>query len=157
MARPPRAAKTAAVTKVHSVLNTYNDLVYVDVSSLPNAGNGLFAKRPITAGMRLTFYGGRRFKQKDMHHHENSQYVFGPVDGFFYDAKNEKRDSYLGRFANDPIGPTRIKGNADKVNATISRDHIYAEETSVFSLRSIEPGEEIFVDYSEDYWKRVQF
>jgi len=122
----------------------------VRLSTIPNAGYGLFALRDIKKGERFTMYGGVYmsdnyfvFKQKQT---PPSNYVVpmtapdvGIIDGELCFRLNE-----MGRWINDFRDPQRNNCQFSQLNET---------QSAVEATRFIAAGEEIGITYGEDrYW-----
>jgi len=134
---------------------TGKGLVEVRVSTLENAGYGLFAKKSFVEGNELCTYEGNIVPEESFNtRYANSDYVAKVVrskkkdadgkwiiDKIFIDAIMET--SCYGRFSNDPI-------DDDLVNAKISWNGSVAV---LEALVDIAEGDEIFVSYSRGYWK----
>jgi uncharacterized protein len=79
-------------------------------------------------------------------------------DGYlFYFNKKRCIDAfhtprYKARYANDANGFTRIKGLKNN-----SEYEIFGEKCFIVSTRDIKAGEEIFTDYTKDYWDSMRF
>jgi SET domain len=124
----------------------YDDVdgnVRVEESTIPGAGKGLKAVRPILKHETITYYGGR-LRQKPP---KNTDYVWGPTpDGKFADAAKEERPNCRGRYIN-------CARNYDlkRVNASIHWD-VYQGKIVVVAVQDIPEGDEIFIDYGQAYW-----
>lgn len=116
-------------------------------STLPDAGKGLFTKKAIAAGTRITEYKGRVTTWKEVEDDHDNAYLFTVTDQHVIDARRALKS--FARYANDARGFTRIKG--------ITNNCIYVQDENnrVFleAKRDIAAGGEIFVSYGNDYWK----
>ncbi|MFL5754316.1 MAG: SET domain-containing protein [Bacteroidia bacterium] len=125
----------------------------VKESQLPGAGKGLFTDKSIPKGAKVIEYKGEIINWK-----EYDRRVARDEDGYlFYINKNYCIDAYptpqyKARYANDAKGLTRIKGLKNNCDYEIHDNRCY-----IVAQRDIEAGEEIFVDYTADYWKCVKY
>lgn len=125
----------------------------VKTSTLPNAGKGLFTTKAIKKKSQIIEYKGEIIDWK-----EYEKRVKEDKDGYlFYINKNRCIDAYntpqyKARFANDAMGLARIKGV--KNNAVYE---IIGDQCFIIATRDIEPGEEIFVSYSKEYWDCIRY
>jgi len=122
-------------------------------SLLPEAGKGLFTELPIKKHSKIIEYKGEIIDWK-----EYEKRVLLDRDGYLlYINKKRCIDAFdtpehIARFANDAQGLVRVKGL--KNNATYE---IHGDQCFIVAKRDIEPGEEIFVNYSKDYWDCVRY
>lgn len=120
--------------------------LFVDESTIPGAGKGLFTKIAIEKGTRIVEYKGRRTTWSDVKHDSTNYYIYTINRNNVIDA--QKTLSALARYANDAKGFTRIKG--------ITNNCVYVNEGNrafLESVKNIPAGAEIFVDYTQDYWR----
>jgi len=120
--------------------------LFVQDSTIPGAGKGLFTKIEIPKGTRIAEYKGRRTTWSEVKHDSTNYYIYTINRNNVIDA--QKTLTALARYANDAKGFTRVKG--------IVNNCVYVNEgTRAFieSTRNIPAGGEIFVDYTQDYWK----
>lgn len=118
----------------------------VKESTIPGAGKGLFTKIDIPKDTRIVEYKGRRTTWKEVKHDSTNYYIYTINRNNVIDA--QKTLSAMARYANDAKGFTRVKG--------ITNNSVYVNEgTRAFleSVKDIPAGAEIFVDYTQDYWK----
>jgi SET domain-containing protein len=119
--------------------------LFVKKSTIPNAGKGLFTKIFIPKGTRIVEYKGRRTVWKEVKDNHENGYLYTINNNNVIDAG--KTLSALARYANDAKGITRVKG--------INNNCIYVNDNLrayIESTRDIEPGGEILVDYTKEYW-----
>jgi hypothetical protein len=121
-----------------------SDMYTIKKSTIPNAGNGAFANIFIPKRTTLGYYKGKRLTKQQYIRLKDESYVWelssrsGPV---YIDAKNPKISNWL-RFFNDSrdkrinVEPYQYRGN------------MYYR-----TLRNIQPGEEMFINYGDHYWK----
>lgn len=115
--------------------------VQVRPSTVPNAGNGLFAKAKLKKGAVLGEYVGEVLSAKTAEGRDSSYFIYK-------DEKGPKGDGYVvdGRSMSNPM---RWLNHSKRPNA-------YAELQSdgriLFKTKkSVKPGEELFIDYGPDY------
>lgn len=120
--------------------------LYVDDSTIPGAGKGLFTNIDIPKGTRIVEYKGRRTTWKEVKNDSTNYYIYTINRNNVIDA--QKTLSALARYANDAKGFTRIKG--------LLNNAVYVNEGNrafIESVKNIPAGTEIFVDYTQEYWK----
>lgn len=122
-------------------------------SLLPNAGKGLFTDKPIKKGEKIIEYKGEIIDWK-----EYEKRVKEDKDGYlFYINKERCIDAYStpqhkARYANDAAGLSRVKGLRNNSNYEIFGNKCY-----IVSSRDINAGEEIFVNYTKEYWDCIRY
>ena len=120
--------------------------LYVDDSTIPGAGKGLFTNIDIPKGSRIVEYKGRRTTWKEVKNDSTNFYIYTINRNNVIDA--QKTLTALARYANDAKGFTRVKG--------LTNNSVYVNDgTRAFieAVKNIPAGAEIFVDYTQDYWK----
>jgi hypothetical protein len=112
--------------------------VAIAPSTIQEAGYGLFAKKPLTEGSYPCSFG-KCFKDATRHiAHNDTVYD----DGTHMSIGNRNED--YGCWCNDPL-------DQSLVNCTITYD---GESNHRLRLRwDVAAGEEIFIDYGEEFWK----
>ncbi|MBZ4189574.1 SET domain-containing protein [Niabella beijingensis] len=123
--------------------------LFVKISTLPNAGKGLFTKVAIAKNEIVTEYTGHVVPWKDVADDADNGYIFHIDDETVIDARNDL--SSFGRYANDAAGLERVKG--------IRNNTEYVEEGARVFLKAktdIPAGGEILVSYGPQYWKQVK-
>lgn len=121
-------------------------------SRLPGAGKGLFTTKPIKKDTKIIEYRGEIIGWKDYNERVKRQ-----EDGYlFYFNRNKCVDAYhtpqyKARYANDAAGIVRIKGLRNNSHYEIIDDKCF-----IVAARDIKAGEEIFCDYTRDYWKCIR-
>ena len=111
--------------------------LYIKKSKIPNAGKGLFTKKPIAKGTRIIEYTGRRTKWKDVKDED------GKNGYIFYINRNHVIDALpttkaYARYANDARGLVRIKGMLNNSDYIVDGLKAYIE-----SKKDIPAGGEI--------------
>jgi len=115
----------------------------IAVSTIPNAGNGAFANIALSKGTVLGAYKGKKLSKSAYERLADDSYVWelssrhGPV---YMDGKNPKLSNWL-RFLNDS------RDRRINVEPYQYRQNIYYR-----TIRSIKPGQELFVSYGDYYW-----
>jgi SET domain-containing protein len=125
----------------------------VKKSQLPGAGKGLFTTKPIKKGTKIIEYRGEIIEWK-----EYRKRVKEEKDGYlFFIRRNKCIDAYntpqyKARYANDANGIVRVKGLKNNAQYEIHNDKCY-----IVATRDIKAGEEIFVDYTKEYWDAIRY
>lgn len=120
---------------------------YIDIrtSSIPNAGQGAFATKLLYKGQILGDYTG-----KEVTEDADGDYVL-MVQG--YNSKGKEVNRFID--AEDPSSswPRYLnsikRGDGRKKNCAF---FINGDKVSVKTLREIQPGEELLVDYGHEYF-----
>lgn len=124
--------------------------LYIKKSTIPNAGKGLFTKKPIPKGTRIIEYTGKRSTWKEVKDEDGKNgYIFYINRNNVIDALPTKK-AYA-RYANDARGLVRIKGLLNNSDYIVDGLKAYIE-----SKKDIPAGGEILVDYGKDYWKVIR-
>lgn len=124
--------------------------LYLKKSKLPDAGLGLFTRKEIKKGDCIVEYKGKLENWKDVKHTDGyNGYLYKLNSRYAINALNYKKT--FGRYANDALGFSRVKGlrNNSEYDDTGLKCYIYAS-------RNIKRGEEILVEYGSDYWKLLR-
>lgn len=120
--------------------------LFVADSSIPGAGKGLFTNIDIEKGTRIVEYKGRRTTWKEVKNDSSNYYIYTINRNNVIDA--QKTLSALARYANDARGFVKVKG--------LSNNCVYVNDDNrafIEAVKDIPAGAEIFVDYTQDYWK----
>jgi SET domain-containing protein len=125
----------------------------VKKSQLPNAGKGLYTTTAIKKGTKIIEYLGEIIDWK-----EYEKRVERDEDGYLFFI-NKKRcidawntPQHKARYANDAAGLGRVKGLSNNSNYEIEDDRCY-----IVAKKDIAAGEEIFVNYTKEYWDCVRY
>jgi len=131
--------------------NNTNLILDVSTSNIPNSGNGIFAYQNIPKETLIGYYDGCLTKDNGSC---VGDYSFSINKNYYIDARNFPR-SYIAMI-NDSHG-TKFNNNCE------FRMEIYDEcgkklkvkdrKISLWSIKDIKCGEELYADYGEDYWK----
>lgn len=121
-------------------------------SRLPNAGKGLFTTKFIPKDSRIIQYRGEVIGWSDY----NERVKRGEDGYLFYFNRNYCIDAYntpqyKARYANDAMGIVRIKGVRNNSYYETEGDKCF-----IVASRDIKAGEEIYCDYTRDYWKVIK-
>lgn len=120
--------------------------LFVQESTIPNAGQGLFTHVAIPKGTRIIEYTGKVSTWEKADHQEGlNAYIYYMSDDNVIDASKRKKS--LGRYANDARGMKKIKG--------LLNNCVYVEEglrVFIESTKPIPAGGEILVSYGKEYW-----
>jgi SET domain-containing protein len=125
----------------------------VKKSKLPNAGKGLFTTKSIKSGSKVIEYKGEIITWK-----QYKVRVDNNEDGYLFFINKQvcidafPTPQYKARFANDAEGLSRIKGVKNN-----SEYEIFGNKCFIVAKRDIKAGEEIFVDYTKEYWDCVRY
>lgn len=88
-----------------------NRKLEVKVSSLPNAGMGLFTKVDFKKGDIITEYKGKLCTWKKVEDDVDNGYIYYMNDDCVIDARNSIKT--FGRYANDAAGLQKVKGHTN--------------------------------------------
>jgi hypothetical protein len=121
-------------------------------STIPNAGLGVFAKANIPEGIIIAEYRGAIFLNEHLNiMHLNDKCVSLSEDTFIAGT------NCIAGFINDIIDFEESKKNKKIIlipeleyNCFIKRSH---HKMFVITKREIKEGEEIFIQYGNDYWE----
>jgi SET domain len=105
----------------------------VRTSTIPDAGLGVFTNEDIIACEHIDFYTGDRMS------FPISKYYFQIKDGNGIDAGSYPR-CYM----------AMINDGFEKNNCKFT---VKDKQVSVWSIRDIKKGEELFVSYGDEYWE----
>lgn len=125
----------------------------VKKSQLPNAGKGLYTTTPVSKGEKVIEYKGEIIDWK-----EYEKRVAEDKDGYlFFINKKNCIDAYStpqhkARYANDAHGLSRVKGLKNNCVYEIEDNKCF-----IVATRNIKAGEEIFVDYTKEYWDCIRY
>jgi SET domain-containing protein len=122
-------------------------------STIPNSGKGLFTKKIIPKGTRIVEYKGKRTTWKDVDIDEGRNgYIYYINRSHVIDAMPFPK--YLGRYANDAQGMSKVKGitNNSRYVADMDTMRVYIE-----AVKDIPAGGEILVQYGKEYWDVIKY
>lgn len=157
--RRPRAAQRAAIVVNPPPVNLtplplppnlkvingerQNQKVRVADSTIPDAGEGLFAIAQFQEDEEICKYKGRRLTAKQAQD-SDSKYIWGNnrKGSVFLAIDAADPQSCYGRYANDPLDKGMENVKIEQFGFTVA----------LYALRPIAIGEEIFVEYGKEYW-----
>lgn len=118
----------------------------VKKSSIKNAGKGLFAKVRINKGDHIGYYTGKYLtaKQIEREPYVSSKYIMTVTKNCY--ILGEGKGSGFVSFINHSNKP-----NAEIIVSTRWKT------SRIAAIKNIKPGEEIFYNYSDEYWDNVDF
>jgi uncharacterized protein len=119
-------------------------------STLVDAGKGLFTKKAIAKGTRITEYKGRLQPWKDVKDEDGyNGYLMYINRNAVINGLHHKKT--FARYANDAAGLTRIQGLRNNAEFVSEGHRCFLE-----ALRDIKAGEEIFAGYGHEYWDLIR-
>lgn len=124
----------------------------VKKSTLPGAGRGLFTLESILKDGIVVEYTGEEIDWQ-----EYKARVEKNQDGYLFFINWKKCiDAFhtpeaIARYANDANGFSKVKGCRNNAVYKIIKGRAY-----IVATRKIAQGEEVFVNYSRDYWKAME-
>jgi len=125
-----------------------NDL-FVDKSSIPSAGKGLFTSRDIEKGELIIEYTGDITTWEEVRHDATNLYIYFVNDNYVINAKEHPQS--IARYANDAHGLTKVPGLHNNSRFVNINGKIFIKST-----KHIKAGSEILVDYGKSYWETVK-
>lgn len=126
-------------------------MLIVKTSRIPNSGKGLFTTSRIRKGDLIVEYKGENMTWaqcmkrygKDI---SQAKYLYYVTNKNCVDAQYTPEE--LARYANDAEGFSKKKGLRNNAEYKNIKGRPY-----IIATKNINPGSEIFVDYSGDYWE----
>ena len=137
--------------------NEGNQHVVVGKSRIPNAGNGLFAKRSFKKGELVCTYGGHLVDFTDARY-IHPMYIVNFENGRGFKLVGDNEGGDCGHFANavHPAAPEIVQN----AKFCISDEKKYLANQrgrfNIYATRDILLGEEIIVNYGDGYWLTIQ-
>ena len=125
----------------------------IKTSQLPNAGKGLYTDKPIKKGEKIIEYKGEIIDWR-----EYEKRVLEDKDGYLFFINKQRcidafsTPQHKARYANDAAGLSRVKGLRNNANY-----EIFDNKCFIVSSREIKAGEEIFVNYTKEYWDCIRY
>ena len=125
--------------------------LFIKRSLIPDAGKGLFTKKPIAKGTRIVEYKGivTTWKEVDDDNGKNG-YIYYINRNSVINARPLTKT--FGRYANDAGGLKKIKELKNNARYVIDDLRVYIEAT-----KDIEAGGEILVRYGKEYWDIIRY
>ena len=137
--------------KQHKEMAKAGNFLHIKRSIIPGAGKGLFTKKTIRKGARISEYKGKITTWKNMDHKNGGNpYIFYVNKDHVIDAWHSKKAK--ARYANDAKGLKRIKGIINNAKYIHDGTRVFLE-----AKKNIPPGSEILVDYGKEYWDAVKY
>ena len=118
------------------------DAFQIKASTIEGVGMGLFAKERIEVEDTIGYYTGKVINEKEFYREDRpfNAYILWVCKTCIIDGEGEGSNY------------TRYINHSDEPNAFLVVSSRW--KTARFeALRTIEPGEEIFFDYGDDYWE----
>jgi len=124
-------------------------------ASNPAAGHSLYlakykGAKPIRIGEDIVPYTGDWVPLVPGSDDHGGQYFLEIYKKLGVDAA--RTNTALGRWANDPKGFKDAQGRSRRANAQLRIDK-KRRQGKLTACRTIQPGDEIFVSYTDDYWR----
>lgn len=123
--------------------------LYVDNSTIPNTGKGLFTSKRIDKGELIVEYTGEITTWESVRHDASNAYIYFVTEDYVINAKNTP--DAIARYANDARGLTRLKGVNNNARFVNINGKIFIK-----AIKEIASGSEILVDYGKAYWETVR-
>jgi SET domain-containing protein len=123
--------------------------LYVDNSTIPYTGKGLFTSRDISKDELIVEYFGEITTWDEVRHDISNAYLYFVTEDYVINAKNTPNS--IARYANDARGLTRLKGLNNNSKFVNVGGKIFIKAT-----KNIPGGSEILVDYGKEYWETVR-
>jgi hypothetical protein len=125
--------------------------LFIKSSQIPNAGKGLFTKKPIAKGTRIVEYKGIVSTWKEVDDEDGTNgYIYYINRNHVINAKPLSKT--FGRYANDAGGLKKIKELKNNARYVIDGLRVYIEAT-----KDIAAGGEILVRYGKEYWEIIRY
>lgn len=117
--------------------------IKIKKSTIPKAGKGVFAQESFKKGEIIGKYTGERISKKTFDEFTNARraYVLEIIKSnrrYLVDAFDPEKSGWP-RYINHH--PKRTKPNVE-----------FMEDGRIQVIRYIKPGDELFIDYGDDYW-----
>jgi SET domain-containing protein len=126
-----------------------SDLVEIKTSNITGAGKGAFAKTLIQKGLKIGEYDGKILDITEYEKLKDKSYVFevykkyrGKYCLFYIDAKHGNLLKY--------VNGAHCGEQKKRVNI---ESYQYAERIFFKAIRDLTPGEELLIDYGDNYWE----
>ena len=130
-------------------------MLYLKKSKIPKAGKGLFADQKFTRGDIVCEYEGEIVPWSVCLDRADKGF-----EGYvFFITRNRCIDAYftpeaMGRYANDAMGVSRVDGLRNNAQYEI-KTRKGEKKVYIVATRTIQPNDEVLVDYGDDYWKNL--
>ena len=124
-------------------------LIVVKTSNIPQAGNGAFAKTIIPKGTRIGEYNGKLLSLLEYEALEDKSYVFEVAKKY----QNRYYLFYIDAMRGDDLRYVNGAYGEDQSSQINVESYQYAERIFFRATRTILPGEELLIDYGDNYWE----
>ncbi|KAJ2852146.1 hypothetical protein IWW36_000526 [Coemansia brasiliensis] len=142
-----------------SIPTSWRDIVEVKPSTIPNAGNGLFAVRDLPGGIPLGFYFGVPMTEDEFDSLKENKGLSSHYSIMYRKTVLDATDSDGMPFT-DPSGPLycpfhfmnearECDGKADRCNIAFL-EGVKVNQIICLTTRNIKSGEELFVSYGDE-------
>lgn len=120
-------------------------------SLLPDAGKGLFTRKPIPKGTRIVEYKGKITTWKEVDHKRgDNRYIYYVKKDHVIDAGSYNKAK--ARYANDARGLKKVTGLVNNAQYVEDGLRVFIE-----AKKDIPPNTEILVDYGKEYWDTIRY
>ena len=116
-------------------------------STIPKAGKGLFARKDIPKGTKLGYYAGVYLTEEQYNKLRNQDYVWYVKENLYVDAYPCKKA--LLRFINSFQSSKQRRKMKKQFNV---EPYTYGGKLWYRTIKNVKAGEELFIDYGDDYW-----
>jgi uncharacterized protein len=126
-----------------------SDYLFVNISQLPDAGNGLYTAIDIYKDEIIAVFKGEILtdtQAKDREEKGFDRYFISLIDGTIMDSMKVK---CFAKYANDANG---TENSNFKNNTKIALDD--DDNVCLIATRNFKKGEELFCSYGKKYWKK---
>lgn len=120
-------------------------------SGIPGAGKGLFTKKPILKGTKITEYKGKITTWKEVDHHDGlNAYIYYVNKNHVIDASKNLKN--LARYVNDAKGCENGIKLLNNCIFVIENCRVFLE-----AKKYIPANTELLVGYGKEYWDILRF
>jgi SET domain-containing protein len=138
-----------SITVREIIMGATSNHLFVDKSSIPAAGSGLFTSVDIEKGQLVIEYTGEITTWEEVRHDADNLYIYFVNDDYVINA--QEHPEAIARYANDAHGLTRVPGLHNN-----SRFVNIGGKIFIKAAKLIKAGSEILVDYGKSYWETVK-
>ena len=111
-------------------------------STIPLAGDGVFAEEAIPDHACLGKYEGRRLTQAEFMDLDDTRYVFFVRENMYLDGKEGGNWAAI-------INGARTREEKDRINVRTQQE---GDDIWFYTCRAVAAGEELLLDYGHLYW-----
>src|SRR5215212_6508211 len=130
-------------------MDTLLQQLFVENSSIPGAGKGLFTSVNIEKGQIIIEYTGEINTWEEVRRDSTNMYIYFVSEDHVINAKNFP--DAIARYANDAHGITRVDGIHNNSRFVNREGKIFIKAT-----KFIPAGSEILVEYGKGYWNTIK-